>query len=228
MSRVLSRAPALLSWRDLRVRVAPELAGIGAGDHVALTFDDGPGRGSTPAFLDRLAARRVRATFFMLGSQIRQNAVLACEVAAAGHEIALHGYDHRCLLTRSPKAVRDDLRRGYDTIGGLIGVVPRWWRPPYGVLTRTSLRASRQLGLQPVLWTAWGHHWTRPVTAGSVYERVRRHLCGGGTVLLHDSDITAAPGSWRSALGAIDQVIDQCAEQGWRIGPLADHGIDRE
>jgi peptidoglycan/xylan/chitin deacetylase (PgdA/CDA1 family) len=228
MNRVWSGAPALLSWQGLRVRVAPKLAGIGAGDHVALTFDDGPGRGSTPAFLDRLAARRVRATFFMLGSQIRQNAVLACEVAAAGHEIALHGYDHRCLLIRSPEAVRDDLRRGYDTIGGLIGVVPRWWRPPYGVLTRTSLRASGQLGLQPVLWTAWGRDWTRSATAGSVYVRVRRDLRGGGTVLLHDSDFTAAPGSWRSTLGAIDQVIDRCAEQGWRIGPLADHGIDRD
>jgi hypothetical protein len=47
-------------------------------------------------------------------------------------------------------------------------------------------------------------------------------------VLLHDSDFTAAPGSWRSTLGAIDQVIDRCAERGWRIGPLADHGIDHE
>jgi peptidoglycan-N-acetylglucosamine deacetylase len=227
MNRVFRKVPVVMSWRGLRMRTDPDLAGVGMADHVALTFDDGPHPASTPAFLERLSELGVRATFFMLGVQVRRTATLACEVAAAGHEIALHGYDHKCLLTRTPAKVADDLRRGYDTIGEVIGVVPRWWRPPYGVLTETSLRVSDQLGLQPVLWTTWGRDWTDSATPDSVSARVRRNLAGGGTILLHDSDFTAAPGCWRSALGSIEGLVGLCRENGWRVGPLAEHGIGR-
>jgi peptidoglycan/xylan/chitin deacetylase (PgdA/CDA1 family) len=59
--------PAASSWRCLRNRYAPRLAGVGDAKHLALTFDDGPHPVSTPAFLDALDALGWRATFFMLG-----------------------------------------------------------------------------------------------------------------------------------------------------------------
>jgi hypothetical protein len=49
----------------------------------------------------------------------------------------------------------------------------------------------------------------------------------GGTVLLHDSDCTSAPGSWRSALAALPALAEQFAAAGLRVGPLADHGLPR-
>jgi hypothetical protein len=54
---------------------------------------------------------------------------------------------------------------------------------------------------------------------------VGRGLRGGGTILLHDSDVAAVPGSWRSALGALPQVLDRCVEEGLKVGPLAGHGL---
>jgi hypothetical protein len=67
--------------------------------------------------------------------------------------------------------------------------------------------------------------WTRRATPESVTATVRRRLRGGATILLHDSDIEASIGSWRSALGALPDVLISCQEQGLAVGPLAEHGI---
>src|SRR5262245_21517170 len=76
-------------------RLTPRLAGVGAPWHVALTFDDGPAAASTPAVLRALDALGWRATFFMLAAEVRRAPRLAAEVAAAGHEVGVHGERHR-------------------------------------------------------------------------------------------------------------------------------------
>nr|WP_233473131.1 polysaccharide deacetylase family protein [Longispora fulva] len=216
--------PALTSVAPLRRVLLPDLAGIGDPRHVALTFDDGPDPASTPAFLAALDTAGVRATFFLLGRMLHRAPALGRELAAAGHEIALHGWGHRCLLARGPAGTYDDLARGRDLIADVTGRPPRWWRPPYGVLTTPALTAARRLGLTPVLWTAWGRDWTARATPASVLATVRKDLVGGGTVLLHDSDCTSAPGAWRATLGALPALIDGIRDRGLAIGPLAEHG----
>ena len=47
----------------------------------------------------------------------------------------------------------------------------------------------------------------------------------GGTVLLHDSDCTSYPGSWRSTLGALPILADELAGRALEVGPLAEHGV---
>ena len=216
---------AATSLRPLRMRVFPELAGLGRPAHVALTFDDGPDPASTPAFLDQLAALGWRATFFMLGCMVRQAPGLAAEVAAAGHEIAVHGDQHRSELWRTPGAVADDLARAQDAIAGATGVAPVWFRPPYGVLTAGGIQAARRSGLRPVLWSAWGRDWRAEASPATVTADVTRGLGPGATVLLHDSDCTSAPEAWRSALGALPRLADVFAERGLDVGPLHEHGL---
>jgi peptidoglycan-N-acetylglucosamine deacetylase len=75
----------------------------------------------------------------------------------------------------------------------------------------------------PVLWTCWGRDWTPGATPASVASTVLRGLSGGGTILLHDSDIAATPGSWGSTLDALPQVLDHCRAHGLTVGPLTDH-----
>jgi peptidoglycan/xylan/chitin deacetylase (PgdA/CDA1 family) len=207
----------------LRRAFLPRLAGGGRADHVALTFDDGPDRASTPAFLEALDGLGWRATFFMLGCMVERDRGLAGEVAAAGHEVALHGYHHVSHLRRAPGPVGDDLRRGFDVVADATGHAPVWFRPPYGHLSGGTCRTARRLGLRTVLWTAWGRDWTATATPASVVGQVARTLGPGGTVLLHDSDCTSAPRSWRSALGALPGLRDLCAARGLAVGPLADH-----
>ncbi|MEU6198850.1 polysaccharide deacetylase family protein [Streptomyces sp. NPDC047061] len=220
----LHAAPVVSTFGPLRNRAMPRLAGRGMADHVALTFDDGPDPLSTPFFLRALDRRGVRATFFLLGSQARRSPGLVREIAAAGHEIGIHGWLHRPLLLRGPRATHDDFARARDLVGDLTGQAPRLFRPPYGVMSTAAHLAARRLGLTPVLWTCWGEDWTARATPDSVHRTVTRDLDGGGTILLHDSDCTSAPGAWRSALGALPRILDTCDRRGLAVGPLREHG----
>ncbi|MFI9272873.1 polysaccharide deacetylase family protein [Kitasatospora sp. NPDC052896] len=217
--------PALTSLGALRPLLAPGLSGPGDRGHVALTFDDGPDPASTPLFLAELEKAGVKATFFLLGRMLVQAPELGRELVAAGHEVAVHGWRHRPLLVRGPRATRDDIARARDLVADVTGQQPRWYRPPYGVLTASALHAARQEGLTPVLWTHWGQDWTAKATPDSVLRTLTRTPLAGGTVLLHDSDVTSAPGAWRSALGALPRLLQLCADQGLRVGPLRDHGL---
>jgi peptidoglycan/xylan/chitin deacetylase (PgdA/CDA1 family) len=217
--------PALSAIGPVRRLFMPRLAGAGRPDHVALTFDDGPDRRSTPAFLEALDGLGWHATFFMLGCMVDRDPGLAGEVAAAGHEVALHGYDHVSHVRRTPGRVGDDLRRGFDVVAGATGHAPRWFRPPYGYISGGTCRAAGHLGLRTVLWTAWGRDWTATATPASVVGQVAGGLRPGGTVLLHDSDCTSAPGAWRATLGALPGLADLFAAEGLAVGPLADHDL---
>ncbi|MEV6738959.1 polysaccharide deacetylase family protein [Streptomyces sp. NPDC051104] len=220
----LHAAPVVSTFGPLRNRVMPRLAGRGRPDHVALTFDDGPDPASTPRFLRLLADRGLHATFFLLGGQAERAPGLVREIAAAGHEIGVHGRLHRPLLIRGPRATYDDLARARDLVTDLTGRRPRLFRPPYGVMSTAAHLAARRLGLTPVLWTCWGEDWTARATPQSVYATVTADLDGGGTILLHDSDCTSAPGAWRSALGALPRILDTCEQLGFTVGPLREHG----
>ncbi|MER7676371.1 polysaccharide deacetylase family protein [Streptomyces sp. NPDC096934] len=220
-------APVVSTFGPLRNRAMPRLSGRGRRGHIALTFDDGPDPLSTPHFLRLLDERQVRATFFLLGGEAHRSPGLVREIAAAGHEIGVHGWLHRPLLLRGPRATYEDLARARDTVADITGHRPALFRPPYGVMSTAAHVAARRLGLTPVLWTCWGEDWTARATPESVHRTVTSGLDGGGTVLLHDSDRTSAPGAWRSALGALPRILDTCGQRGYEVGRLCDHGRPR-
>ncbi|MFC7814137.1 MULTISPECIES: polysaccharide deacetylase family protein [unclassified Streptomyces] len=210
--------PGLRRWRF------PGLAGLGRPDHVALTFDDGPGPVSTPHFLDVLDGLGVRATFFVLGENVVRHRAQARELARRGHEIAVHGWTHDRPWLPSPARDARELARTVRAVREVTGQAPLWYRPPYGILTSGRWAAARRAGLRPVLWTAWGKDWRRDATSASVRATVAADLRGGGTVLLHDTDHASAPGSWRAALAALPGIVRDCREAGLEVGPLLEHG----
>jgi peptidoglycan-N-acetylglucosamine deacetylase len=211
---VTARGP--LGW------LRPRLLGRGADGGVALTFDDGPDGEGTPAVLDALADLGWTATFFMLGTQVRRHPDVARAVVAAGHEIAVHGDEHRNHLMRTPGWVRRDLGRATATVHTVTGVRPVWFRPPYGVLSGGSLRAAAELDLTPVLWTTWGRDW-EPTTPQRVLDRLCTRLGPGGTLLLHDSDVTSAPGSWRTTVAALPLLAAELDRRALAVRPLREH-----
>lgn len=223
----IALAPTPASLRVMRNRLpervaGPFLCGTSRLSHVALTFDDGPDVASTGRFLDCLDELDVRATFFVLGRHIADGALLR-EMSERGHEIGVHGWDHRPAALHSPRRLADDVRRTKALIEDVTGRLVVWYRPPYGLVTTSTVWAARSTGLRTVLWSAWGRDWERRATPTSIAELVAAQLAPGGTVLLHDSDRTSAPGSWRATLAATRLLVPRWRADGLGVGPLGEH-----
>jgi peptidoglycan/xylan/chitin deacetylase (PgdA/CDA1 family) len=187
---------------------------------VSLTYDDGPDPAQTPALLDMLADRGVRATFFVLADAAVAHPGLVRRIVAEGHELALHGADHTRLSTlpdREAVAVVADARRRVEAVAG---VPVRLFRPPYGAHTAGSLRGWRALGLDVVIWSGWAADWYDDAPE-AVTARARRAVHPGGILLLHDTRAdpeTLAPGEElprfdRAAVSA--GLIDPLTAEGW-------------
>jgi peptidoglycan/xylan/chitin deacetylase (PgdA/CDA1 family) len=181
---------------------------------IAITFDDGPHPQGTPAVLRELERAGARATFFLVGEQVERRPSLAAEIAAAGHEIGIHGYRHILLLRRSPRALRADFARAADVIGGATGSVPRLYRPPYGVFSVPALLLVHRLGWQPLLWSRWGRDWEASATSEKIAARAARDLAGGDVVLLHDADDYSSADSWRRTVSALPSILAASAATG--------------
>jgi len=140
-------APVLASVGPARRRLAPRLAGISDAPHLALTYDDGPDPVSTPLFLDLLERHGRLATFFLLGEHVARHPALVAEMAARGHELAVHGWDHTCVLLKSPAVLAGEIQETVEVIARVTGRRAAWYRPPYGILSTPALVAARALEL---------------------------------------------------------------------------------
>ncbi len=187
-----------------------------SGRGYALTFDDGPHAQGTPATLEILAGADVRATFFLVGEQLRRDPSLGREIVAAGHEIGLHCDRHRNLLRLAPWQVRADIARAQATIEDATGRSPSLYRPPYGVLNATALRVARSHGWRTLLWSHWGRDWEARATPQSILARVTDGAGEGAVLLLHDADDYSAPDSWQRTVAALPRVLDTLAQRGLR------------
>jgi peptidoglycan/xylan/chitin deacetylase (PgdA/CDA1 family) len=213
---------AMARRRLTPVLMAPALSGMSGLAHIALTYDDGPDPASTPHFLRLLAGFQVRATFFVIGKHVADGGLLR-EMFDQGHEIGIHGWDHSPTILRSRPRLDDEIARTRGLIESLTGSPVRWYRPPYGWLTRRTTASATAAGLRLVLWSAWGRDWRRAATADSIEATVLKQLRPGGTVLLHDSDRMSARGSWTDTLTATSRLLERWRSEGLMVGPLTDH-----
>lgn len=209
--------PALAAHSDRLARMVGVPCRVERRAAVALTFDDGPHPEGTAAVLDTLERHGERATFFLVGEQVRRSPAVARAIVAAGHEVALHGDRHVLLLRRRVNAFADDLERAMETIADATGAVPTLYRPPYGVFSSGALAHVRERGLKPLLWSSWGRDWERRATSASIARRVTRALAAGDVVLLHDSDAYSSPGSWRRTAAALPSILETVAALGLSV-----------
>jgi peptidoglycan-N-acetylglucosamine deacetylase len=152
---------------------------------IALTFDDGPWRSSTDTILSILKRNDVRATFFMLGAQVNGQRSRVRRVAAAGNLIGVHSWNHPVMVRRSSSTNYADLKKCKAVERAASGVVPRWFRPPYGSTDRALAATARRLGLRQVIWTVDTLDW-KYRNAGSISSRAIAGARTGGVVLMHD------------------------------------------
>ena len=155
---------------------------------VALTFDDGPHPVTTRRVLEALAPTRHRATFFVLGEKARRHPDVVREIHAAGHTLGVHGDFHDRLHSfRMPWSVRDQIVRAEDAVADATGVRPRFFRPPLGHTSLTTVRGARLAGVTLIGWSLRGYDGIRGRHPGALVKRIGRTLTDGAIVLLHDA-----------------------------------------
>ncbi len=155
---------------------------------VALTFDDGPHPVTTRRVLEALAPTRHRATFFVLGEKVRRHPDVVREIHEAGHTLAIHGDFHDRLHSfRMPRTVRDELVRAASSVEAATGVRPRFFRPPLGHTSVTTVRGVRDARMTFVGWSSRGFDGLRSRSPEAVVQSISRTLVDGSIVLLHDA-----------------------------------------
>ncbi|CAN0519774.1 unnamed protein product [Laminaria digitata] len=153
---------------------------------VALTFDDGPDPQVTPAVLEALAAAGARATFFVIGRNLRAHPELGRQIVAAGHELANHSDAHpRTLNLRGTQTMQAEISRGAEAVQAMTGQPARLYRPPIGLKSPPLARVARRLGLQVVMWSCHARD-TGSASAAQIAARVLGRVRPGDIVLLHD------------------------------------------
>lgn len=211
---------ATKTWLRRRAAVVGSIVATTAPDMV-LTLDDGPDPDQTPRMLEVLAAHDATATFFVLLTRARRHPEVLRALVAAGHEVALHGPDHRPLTEFGFSAARERTLAARRELEQLAGVPVRWFRPPYGSQTPLTWLATRRAGLMPVMWTATTWDWRQ----ARHEERLARALAGarpGGILLAHDGfagpDDAAddGPPALADRAGLLAEVLDRYRDQGLR------------
>ena len=204
----LTLTPELATAMALEVDPTPPLTGHPVlRDRVAVTFDDGPHPEGTPAVLEVLAEYGVKATFFVVGEQVVKRPELLRRIAADGHRIALHGYEHALHLRRSREAMDEDFTRGIAAIEDAVDLTPVLHRPPYGIYSPWSLQNARARGLNPMLWSAWGRDWRRFTTPNRIARRALVGIQSGDVILLHDADFYSAQRSYERTVRALPLIL---------------------
>jgi peptidoglycan/xylan/chitin deacetylase (PgdA/CDA1 family) len=156
------------------------------GPFIALTFDDGPNDTLTPRLLDLLAARHLKATFFVVGQNAADHPDILRRAVREGHEIANHSWSHPNLGKMSDEAVRRELQKTDDAISAAIGKRPTLMRPPYGSITAHQKRwIHDEFGYRIIIWDVDPLDWKRPGPA-VVTSRILKETRAGSIVLAHD------------------------------------------
>jgi peptidoglycan-N-acetylglucosamine deacetylase len=191
----------------------------GAGRRMALTFDDGPDPTFTPQVLELLAARRVRATFFLVGERAARAPDVVRAIAAAGHEVGSHGWSHRSLWLCGPARTDQELGRTRATLGELTGRAPALFRPPWGMVNAALFPALRRHGQRCVFWSIQPEG-LRPAPATAQVARVLDRAHPGAIVDLHDAEGT--PGAPARLCAALPGMLDGLAAAGYGFGTVSE------
>jgi peptidoglycan/xylan/chitin deacetylase (PgdA/CDA1 family) len=178
------------------------------GPYIALTFDDGPNATLTPKLLDLLAARHLKATFFVVGQNAADHPDILKRAVREGHEIANHSWSHPNLGKMSDDGVRRELQKTDDAIAAAIGKRPTLMRPPYGSITANQKRwIHNEFGYRIIIWDVDPLDWKRPGPS-VVTARILKETKAGSIVLAHDIH---AP-----TIEAMPATFDQLMKKGFK------------
>jgi len=157
---------------------------------IALTFDDGPHPKVTEQILNTLDKYHAKATFFMLGSRVKNYPDIARDVLARGHEIGNHTWNHPVLTKMPMEQVLKEYTSTANEIELALNQGATVFRPPYGA---TNADIDAQIPVPVVLWSIDTLDWKHR-NSQLVLTYIKNNLHNNAIVLMHDIHQSTADG----------------------------------
>lgn len=174
---------------------------------LALTFDDGPGA-HTDRLLDIFAKHGGKGTFFVIGNLIDSRKTTLKRIAAQGHEIGNHSWNHRQLTNLSDEDVKDQIMMTRAKIYDVTGVDCHIMRPPYGACNDSVRAVGATLGVSFVNWSVDTLDW-KTKNADAVYNEIIKDASDGAIILCHDLH--------KTTVDAMERVIPRLIADGYQL-----------
>ena len=172
---------------------------------VALTFDDGPSPKYTPLLLDGLKERNVRATFFLLGQNVKENQELVQRMQAEGHLLGNHTYNHVQLNKIPETTARQEILKTNNEIYEATGKYPEYMRPPYGAWKKNMELCVEML---PVFWDIDTLDW-KSQNVDAILKAAGEEPEDGSIILMHDE--------YQTSVEAALLLVDRLKEKGYEF-----------
>lgn len=183
---------------------------------VYLTFDDGPIPEVTPHILAILREKQVKATFFVVGDNVRKYPELLDQIVSEGHRVGNHTFHHLPGLKTSVAEYMRDVSACDEIIHRHSRRKEKpLFRPPYGRMRRSQMRELKNTGYEVILWDVLTHDYNRRYSADKLLQIVQRYTREGSIVVFHDSLKSAD-----RMLSALPQVIDYWLANGYELKTL--------
>jgi peptidoglycan/xylan/chitin deacetylase (PgdA/CDA1 family) len=192
---------------------------------IALTFDDGPHKDSTPRIMEVLHQHKVPATFFLVGKHLEKHPEIAREIVSAGHEIGNHTFSHSLLYVLSKNRIREEIERTDSLLRNIDGADPKFFRPPAGFFTKQVLDIAEQLGYRTVVGDVYPRDPHFPGKE-KIVERVLQRTVAGSIIILHDGG-NAQRVDRSQTLEAISEIIPGLKDKGFEFLTLAELLLDQ-
>jgi peptidoglycan/xylan/chitin deacetylase (PgdA/CDA1 family) len=195
---------------------------------VALTFDDGPSPRWTPQVLDILRRHNVRATFFVIGSNVDAHPALARRIVAEGHMIGNHTQTHPDLTRLSAAQIAGQVDAATGSILRATGTRPCFFRGPGGSHNGQLVQSivhSRNMSIAG--WNRDTWDWRTPPAWNPFFQQtiVNNATAPGSDhpiVLMHDG----SPGNYRqNTVDSVERILLNYRSRGfWFTDPVG-HAI---
>ena len=182
--------------------------GSGNSNSIAITFDDGPHPKYTPMILDILEKKSVRGTFFNSGFNISRNKELTREVAARGHQVGNHFYNHRNALLMGREILNYEVMYTKEMIEDITGRPCNYLRPPYGVISPSLLSLCKESDISIVLWNLNTFDDRRKSYAKIIERVIRKGMKTGSILLFHECNYKDDSLDFSNTIKALQIILD--------------------
>jgi cellulose synthase/poly-beta-1,6-N-acetylglucosamine synthase-like glycosyltransferase/peptidoglycan/xylan/chitin deacetylase (PgdA/CDA1 family) len=206
--------PAFLSGGPIVDSSQPEQGGLRVPDrHVVLTFDDGPTEW-TEDILDILRARRVRATFFVVGARAAARPDLVRRMYAEGHEVGVHTFTHSNMANVDPRRARLELNPSQLAIAAATGHTTSLLRLPYSSnvadVSFSEWQAMQRAENYQVVYSDLDTQDWKRQGVDAIVRAGLPHDGKGAVVMLHDGG-----GDRSQTVKAVDLLITELQRRGY-------------